>query len=225
MKNVILVYAITQLLTNAYGLAVIESVRPLVVSKLQDMGYIKNKNSLYNFSNTLSIIAKGFIPFYYLIKAINIIKNRGNVDAATNELINKKAYIKEDEEENYDNSIFGGKKEDNIVEDIDLAFEKPEKYTARHNDVSNLYDTYETPIEYITRESTKDDELTLSPYMGEEKIIEHKVVKDQVTNKDIAKAICNLNSEELKLLQEKIKLLQSIKKKNTKELKLEKDIA
>lgn len=222
MKTVILVYVITQLLTTAYGLAVIESVRPLVMSKLQDLGYVKNKNSLYNFSNTFSNIAKGFIPFYYLIKAIDVIKNKGNIDKKANELIDKKVFVKEVEDEVIDNSIFGGNKETEIVED--LSFEKPEKYTARHNDITDLYETYETPIEYITRESTEDDELNLSPYIGNEKVVEHKIVKEPVTNKDIARAICNKDLDQLNELKEKINLLIAIKKKD-KGLTLEKDVA
>ena len=67
MKTAILVYVITQLVTTAYGLAVIESVKPFVEKQLRDIGYHRNKNSLYNFNNTFTNILKGFIPFYYLI--------------------------------------------------------------------------------------------------------------------------------------------------------------
>ena len=68
MKEFILGYIIVQLFSTAFGLAVIESVRPLVIQTLEREGYIKNKNSLYNFSYTLINILKGFIPFYYLLK-------------------------------------------------------------------------------------------------------------------------------------------------------------
>ena len=52
--------------------------------------------------------------------------------------------------------------------------------------------------------------------------IKEVVVKDDVTNKDIAKAICNLSIDELKSLKDKIETLELIKI-TKKELKLEKD--
>ena len=44
MQKVIIIYAIVQLMSTAYGLAVIESIRPMVEKKLKDQGYIQNKN-------------------------------------------------------------------------------------------------------------------------------------------------------------------------------------
>ena len=252
MKNVILVYAITQLLTTAYGLAVIESVRPLVIDELHRQGYIRNRNSLYNFNYAFSNILKAFIPFYYFIKALNIISNHGNIDSEVREMINKKSFVSADDinedeliEENEDNSIFQGE----VVE-----FEKPEKYTARKNNF-DLYNTYEEDINYHNVVENTDEE-DINPFIvknvtAEEKeekkpkfidaadIIEideeEKELKDEtkeevkeekteVSSKDIAKAICDLNIDELKLLKEKINALQNLKSSNI-ELKLEKDVA
>lgn len=221
MKEVILGYIIVQLFTTAFGLAVIESVRPLVIQALEKEGYIKNKNSLYNFSYAITNVLKGFIPFYYLIKSLSIIANKDHVESQVKDLIESKAYVRDDsiieinnEEETVD-SVF----KDDLSYGIE--FEKPEKYTARKNNLS-LYKTYETPVEYEEIISTKEDNLELSPFINNDKVVEQVVVKDDVTNKDIAKAICNLNLDELKALKNKIETLQLLKS-TKKELKLEKE--
>lgn len=223
MKTAILVYVITQLVTTAYGLAVIESVKPFVEKQLRDIGYHRNKNSLYNFNNTFTNILKGFIPFYYFAKAIKVVRNKNTIiDDTVQEEIDKGSYVMKDEEVKEEVKVV----EDptpNIVNNINVAFEKPEVYKARKNDMS-LYDTYETPIEYIERQSTPTDKLEISPFVSEEKVVEHVVVKDNVTSKDIAKAICDLSDDELYLLAEKIKKLEQLKREN-KSLKLEKDVA
>ena len=54
--EIILIYAIIQLLTTAYGIAVIESVKPKIEKKIYDEGYVVNKNSLYKFNSTISDI-------------------------------------------------------------------------------------------------------------------------------------------------------------------------
>ena len=86
-----------------------------------------------------------------------------------------------------------------------------------------IYDKYETPVEYITIAATKEDELELTPFIGGDKVIEHVVLKDEITKKDIAKAISDLSADELEMLSEKIITLASIKKE--KKLKLERDVA
>ena len=216
MKYVFLFYIITQLVTNAYAFAVIESVKPLVVKELHNRGYVKNKNSLYNFNYTFSNILRGFIPFYYLRKAIKLVKTNGNIDAQADELIENGKYVLDNEE------VIEVKTDEPIKEE-DLSFVESEKYVARKNNYS-LYETYETPINYETRESTIDDNLQITPFIEEEKIVKEPIIKNDVTNEDIAKAICELDSDELKELIDKIQTLQLIKSKN-KELKLEKDIA
>ena len=71
MKNFILVYIIVQLVSTAYGLAVIESIKPVVKPKNEYDS--KNKNSLYNYSSTYKDILRGFIPFYYFVKALSLL--------------------------------------------------------------------------------------------------------------------------------------------------------
>ena len=102
-----------------------------------------------------------------------------------------------------------------------IIFEKPEKYVARKNDYT-LYDTYETPIEYITRETTNDDKLDITPYISGEKKVS-KVIEKEVTKNDIAKAIAELDAYELQMLGEKVEALAEIKQRN-KTLRL-KDVA
>lgn len=222
MQNALIIYAIIQLITTAYGLAVIESIRPMVEEKLRDQGYIKNKNSLYTFSNTLMDIAKGFIPCYYLVKAIRIISDKSSVDKRVNEQIKKKNYINENdieneiEEEDTTDSIYKGK--------YDLAFEKPEKYTARKNDIS-IYDTYETPIDYIERVSNQqEDDLSITPFESDTKVIEHVVVKDEVTNADIAHKISQLTPAQLDRLGGSIVRLAEYKRQKALKLK-QKEVA
>jgi hypothetical protein len=224
MQRVLIVYAIVQLMTTAYGLAVIESIRPMVEEKLRDKGYIKNKNSLYTFSSTIENVAKGFIPCYYLGKAISILSDKGSVDKRVNEEIKSGHYISEEEL----NTLKAQEEEDNTdsiyKSPYDYAFEKPEKYTARKNDIS-LYDTYETPVDYIERVSKKEDDLELTPFQGGDKVVEHVVVKEEVTKSDIAKALSELSPNELEVLRNKITELARIKREKDFRLKLEKDVA
>ena len=222
MQNALIIYAIIQLITTAYGLAVIESIRPMVEEKLRDQGYIKNKNSLYTFSNTLMDIAKGFIPCYYLVKAIRIISDKSSVDKRVNEQIKKKNYINENEpqeeivEEDTTDSIY--------KRPYDLAFEKPEKYTARKNDIS-IYDTYETPVDYIERVSNQqEDDLSITPFESDTKVIEHVVVKDEVTNADIAHKITQLTPAQLDRLGGSIVKLAEYKRQKALKLK-QKEVA
>lgn len=222
MQNALIIYAIIQLITTAYGLAVIESIRPMVEEKLRDQGYIKNKNSLYTFSNTLMDIAKGFIPCYYLVKAIRIISDKSSVDKRVNEQIKKKNYINENDleneivEEDTTDSIYKGP--------YDLAFEKPEKYTARKNDIS-IYDTYETPVDYIERVSNQqEDDLSITPFESDTKVIEHVVVKDEVTNADIAHKISQLTPAQLDRLGGSIVRLAEYKRQKALKLK-QKEVA
>ena len=225
MQRVLIVYAIVQLMTTAYGLAVIESIRPMVEEKLRDKGYIKNKNSLYTFSSTISNVAKGFIPCYYLGKAISILSDKGSVDKRVNEEIKSGHYISEEELSTLNAQSEEEKNTDSIYKSpYDYAFEKPEKYTARKNDIS-LYDTYETPVDYIERVSKKEDDLELTPFQGGDKVVEHVVVKEEVTKSDIAKALSELSPNELEVLRNKITELARVKREKEFRLKLEKDVA
>ena len=225
MKEILIIYVITQLITTAYGLAVIESIRPFVEKELREKGYHRNSNSLYNFNNTFSNVLKGFIPFYYFSKALRVVTHKNTaIEENVNEKIEKGTFVKEDEIKEEPKEEVTVIDEPVVEQSIaNVAFEKPEKYKARKNNVS-LYDIYETPIDYETHENTKEDKLEINPFINDEKVIEQVVVKEPVTNKEIAKAICNLSEEELYMLAKKIKKLETIKR-NTKSLKLEKDVA
>ena len=223
MQKALIVYAIVQLMTTAYGLAVIESIRPMVEEKLRDQGYIKNKNSLYTFSRTLGDVARGFIPCYYLGKAISILSDKGSVDKRVNEQIKSGKYISQEELETLSAQAEEVDTDSIYKSPYDYAFEKPEKYTARKNDIS-LYDTYETPVDYIERVSQNEDDLELTPFQTPDNV----VVKGEVTKSDIAKAVAELNPSDLDILSDKIIELAKIKRDKELKLKLgkvEKDVA
>ena len=222
MKTILLFYVIAQLVSNAYGIAVIESLRPLIKSKLNDKAYVeKNKNSLYKYNDTFINILKGFIPFYYTIKAVNLITEYNPIDTEVNKMISSGKYITKEADEIRKSSQEDAKKIDVPVEP-EIVFEKPERYTARKND-NSLYDTYITPVEYVTKETANDQELSITPFCDRDRVVEHVIVKEDVTKNDIAKAISQLNVEELSALNDTITQLSEIKKRN-KKLEL-KDVA
>lgn len=223
MKYVLLTYVIAQLISTAFGLAVIESVKPVIEKKLHDKGYIlKNKNSLYQFNSGFMDILKGFIPFYYFTKSLSLIKGESGVDKAVQEVIASGQYVTPEEQIRL-NELANAPKEEMLPPVETITFEKPEKYRAIRLDTS-LYDTYETPIEYAEREAVTQEELQITPYAGKDKVVEHRVVRDDVTKADIAKAIAELDSYELEALRDKISDLVSLKKYNSR-LTLEKEVA
>ena len=78
MKNIMLVYIVTQLLSTAYGIAVIESVKPVIEKSLEDKGYVlRNKNSLYRFNNKISNVPINIAtdPFDILLLQHYILEN------------------------------------------------------------------------------------------------------------------------------------------------------
>lgn len=223
MGNVILAFIIAQLISTAYGLAVIGSVQPIIEKKLKDNGYVlKNKNSMYKFNEGLGKFFRGFIPFYYAVKAILLVQGKDPIDRAVQKEIENGEYITREERE-------AMRQKEEFLKTASLSkpmepqiiFEKPEKYVARKNDYT-LYDKYETPIEYITRETTNDDKLDITPYISGEKKVS-KVIEKEVTKNDIAKAIAELDAYELQMLGEKVEALAEIKQRN-KTLRL-KDVA
>ena len=60
--------------------------------------------------------------------------------------------------------------------------------------------------------------------MTDDKVVEHVVVKNDVTSADIAKAISELDIYELELLRDKLSILVENKRQD-KGLTLEKDVA
>ncbi len=229
MKEFLIVCIIIQLLSTAYGITVIESVNKIVRKRIYDKGYVqKNNNSLYDFSEILSTILRSFIPLYYFTKALSLLSNKNAIDNEIENELKTGKYISkndinikdeniskdENEELNTDYSIFKGKQ---------IFYEKPEKYVARKNDIK-IFDPFETPIEYIKRETEKENNLEITPFKDENEIVEHVMVKEAVTKEDISKAIAELDSEELDILKEKIIELSKMKKQNMN-YKLEKDVA
>lgn len=211
LTNVILVYIITQLISTAYGLAVIGSVKPLVEERLRDKGYVlKNKNSLYKFNEGLGDFFRGFIPFYYATKAILLVRGKNPIERAVNQEIRDGEYITREEQLQIFQDEEARKNMITPVLEPAIVFEKPERYTARRNDYT-LYDAYETPIEYITREATRDNELEITPFANAP-VVEKEFVKEPVTNSDIAKAISELEPEQLEALESKIKTLSLLKR-------------
>lgn len=213
MENVILAFIIAQLISTAYGLAVIGSVKPLIEKKLKDEGYVlKNKNSMYKFNENLGKFFRGFIPFYYAVKAILLVQGKDPIDRAVqNEIKNGEYITREEREAIRQREEFLRTASLSKPIEPQIIFEKPEKYVARKNDYT-LYDTYETPVEYITRETTSEDKLDITPYAKKEEVT--KVVEKEVTKNDIAKAIAELDAYELQTLGEKIEELAEVKQRN-----------
>ena len=218
MSTIFLLYVVSQLITTAFGLAVIDRVQETIKARLHEKGYVlQNKNSLYSFNDGIMAFLKGFIPFYYLMKALNLTSGDKAIEAEVERVISSGKYmnINPEEEKKIDETPI-------VSIDTKIEFEKPEKYQARRNDLS-LYDTYVTPIEYVTKEEKNEEKLSLSPFTDENRTVEHVMVKETVSKNDIAKAISELNVEELEALNSTIIALTQIKK-NNKQLSL-KDVA
>ena len=227
IENIVVGYVIVQLLSTAFGLAVIESVREVAVDKLHSEGYVrKNRHSLYKFSDTLSNVAKGFIPFYYFIKSLSLIGNKQAVDKTMNAEINKGNYVKVEDivkQLNAEVQVIEEPANDiSLKPETEIIFEKPEKYKARKID-NTVFDNNQTPIEYIEHEVEKDNELEITPFKTEEQVVEHVIVKEDASAEDIAAAISKLSEKGLDSLIETAKELKRIKAKN-KSLEL-KDVA
>lgn len=218
MGTIFLIYIVAQLMTTAFGLAVIDKVQTTINARLHEKGYVlKNKNSLYNFNDGLIAFAKGFIPFYYLKKALDLTSGENAIEKEVERVISSGKYMNiNQEEENVEEYI------PQVTLQEDIQFEKPERYQARRNDLT-LYDTYVTPIEYVTKEEKDQTKLSLTPFTGDNKVVEQVMVTSPVSKNDIARAIGELSVEELEALSNTITTLTQIKRKN-RQLSL-KDVA
>ena len=213
MIKLILIYLIIQLLSTLYGVSVIKSVKPIVNKKLDDDGYIlKNKNSMYKFNEKLEKILKGFIPFYYATKAINLIKDGNAVEKQYNKEIEDGNYITRNE---YEEELARFELAKNLVHvkvnnEPSIMFEKPEKYVARKNDY-NLLETNEEEVVYNEIKETREENLSITPF----KPIKTEIALDkEIDKKEVVKAIMDLDSDELDLLEQRIRELSNIKRKN-----------
>lgn len=225
MKTIFLLYVIAQLVSTAYGICIIEALNPIIKAQLHDKGYTeKNKNSLYKYNDGIINFFKGFIPFYYLLVAVNMIKGDNPIEREVRNKISSGEYITYEEErlmkEAAKSNAISSKSQ---TIEPKIEFEKPERYTARKID-NTLYDTYITPVEYITMEAKKNEELSLTPFSDPDRVIEHVMVKEEVTKEDIVKAISELNLEELDALNTSIIDLKQLKRRNMTTLSL-KDVA
>lgn len=218
MGTIFLIYIVAQLMTTAFGLAVIDKVQTTINARLHEKGYVlKNKNSLYNFNDGLIAFAKGFIPFYYLKKALDLTSGENAIEKEVERVISSGKYMNiNQEEEKVEEYI------PQVTLQEDIQFEKPERYQARRNDLT-LYDTYVTPIEYVTKEENDQTKLSLTPFTGDNKVVEQVMVTSPVSKNDIARAIGELSVEELEALSNTITTLTQIKRKN-RQLSL-KDVA
>ena len=218
MGTIFLIYIVAQLMTTAFGLAVIDKVQTTINARLHEKGYVlKNKNSLYNFNDGLIAFAKGFIPFYYLKKALDLTSGENAIEKEVERVISSGKYMNiNQEEEKVEEYI------PQVTLQEDIQFEKPERYQARRNDLT-LYDTYVTPIEYVTKEEKDQTKLSLTPFTGENKVVEQVMVTSPVSKNDIARDIGELSVEELEALSNTITTLTQIKRKN-RQLSL-KDVA
>ena len=149
MKTIFLLYVIAQLVSTAYGICIIEALNPIIKAQLHDKGYTeKNKNSLYKYNDGIINFFKGFIPFYYLLVTVNMIKGDNPIEREVRNKISSGEYITYEEERLMKEAAKANaisSKSQTIEPKIE--FEKPERYTARKID-NTLYDTYITPVEY-----------------------------------------------------------------------------
>lgn len=213
MGNVILIYFIIQLLSTAYGISVIETVKPIVNKKLVDDGYVlKNRNSMYKFNEGLINFAKGLIPFYYALKAVKLVKGSDAIEREAINQIKKGNYITTEEAIDEMNAASAITTEDKNLIKVNsepvIEFEKPEKYTARRNDFE-LLESHEEEIRYVTTYETKEEKLSITPFVNDKT----KTVIKEVTKKDIVNAIMDLNPYELDQLRAKLQELSEIKRK------------
>lgn len=225
------IYVVTQLVSTAYGITVINSVRkvPALRKRLREQGYTqRDKNSLYKFNDWLKYFLKGFIPFYFAYKALQLTNSADPVGMMMQEEIDNGNYISKEDE-----AIF---KDEELRANNSLAYdpnafmyEEVGPYKARKIDINEIYDDEETPIEYITREFEKDSSNKITPFTKEstsvvEKEPEVVVAKEnKVTSSDIAKALSELSGTELEELSKKLVLLAETKKINSNSL--EEDVA
>ncbi len=222
MGKVILVYAIIQLITTAFGLSVIETIRPIVNKKLLKDGYVlKNKNSMYKFNEDLTNFAMGLIPCYYLIKAMNMVRGSDAIEREAARQVKIGNYVTMEE---YLYPVVEINKEDKnvakIVHEVE-PFEKEYKHVARKNTYSFLESNGEK-VKYSETYQNEQKEL-ITPYAERTVDTIIKEVAAKPTIKDILNAIYGLNPEDIDKL---IDLLYqySEKKKGHPVLKL-KDVA
>lgn len=217
MDKILLLYVGITLLSNGVGLSILNVINPLINDKIKERGYVleKNRDSLYEFNRKIGNTLKFFVPFGYLVEALRKIDRTGKFTTAVEEAILSGRYRTLESLENEKNLFFDSeiKEPVSLVPEPKVSFEKPEKYKASKIDFT-LYDTYETPIEYITREMSKEEEVNLTPFISRDS--KEDSVHNEVTTKDVAKHITNLDKDELKDLRDKIDALVKMQDQSKK---------
>lgn len=220
--DVLLVYAVTQLLSTAYGLTVIGALRPIIEDKLKNKGYIeREKNSLYKFNDKLNAILLGLVPFYYGYKGLKLVQ--GKIDRAVDEEIISGDWITQDEQRKiFEKTELEKQDESLFVPQARVEFEKTEVYKARRTD-NSLYNIYETPEEFASREMSEEESLQITPFTltGDIKANDKK----EVSYKEVASFISELREDQLADLNALIeRVIENERSKNYQRV-LEKDIA
>lgn len=109
--NILGMCIVIQLWANSIGFITINNANSLINKKLKEKGYYYAKNnSLYPSNETLLKVLKAFIPFYYCIQGIKLIKetNRMSIDSIIKKKL-QKGEIKELTETDLKNTLFSDK--------------------------------------------------------------------------------------------------------------------
>lgn len=212
IKDLFLIYIVTQLLTTAYGLTVISTLKPIIEERLKDRGYEeKNKNSLYVFNDKIKSFLLGLIPFYYGYKGLKLIQGKDVVNRAADEEIVSGNWITPDEQRKiFELTELEQKKDDSLfIPESQILFEKPEPYKARPTDYS-IYDLYQTPIEYAEQEMNKTESTKITPFsiQPNTQVLDESKGIDEVNVKDVARYIGKLDMESLDQLSSEIDKLK-----------------
>jgi len=222
IKNAILLYVIIQSLTTAIGLFFIYSTQGKVNEQILKRNYkLANANSLYTFNNKLNNVLKAFIPFYYFVKGLNIIKDNGDFQHTVDKAIASGKYIPINLEQKKEISSITYPKPN-----IEEKFTK-EKFKAIKNN-TNIYNPDETPIEYIEKIMENEYEIKLTPYIDNNDYIPPiqniEEDKENLSLPQILPYLSQLSPLELEILLHNIEQLIISKEKSYKRV-LEKDIA
>ena len=216
------IYIVAQVSTTLYGVHLIKTIRKdkKYKQKLKDSGYKMNRNSLYNFSDEIKLFFKGFIPGFYMYKAYQLVTAKDPAQLQLEQDIKEGRYIPEEE---YEAELKQQEKaaEESIFYNLNpnMTYYADQPYKAKKN-TNDYLDTYEEESKFEVVKGDKDFEI--SPYV-DTKVPEPIIIPD-ATKEDIARAISELDTQELKALNKNINNLIDIKEEN-KILSLEQDAA
>ena len=216
------IYIVAQVSTTLYGVHLIKTIRKdkKYKQKLKDSGYKMNRNRLYNFSDEIKLFFKGFIPGFYMYKAYQLVTAKDPAQLQLEQDIKEGRYIPEEE---YEAELKQQEKaaEESIFYNLNpnMTYYADQPYKAKKN-TNDYLDTYEEESKFEVVKGDKDFEI--SPYV-DTKVPEPIIIPD-ATKEDIARAISELDTQELKALNKNINNLIDIKEEN-KILSLEKDAA